>query len=281
MARRVDPSKLSASMEHKQTIPPDVYDRDYFLSDICEGWDEYQQDKGVSYNKAKQVRALGPRPGLKILDAGCGRGETLLACARAGADVAGVDYSEAAVEITRETLAEYPEADIRVGDVTALPWPDNSFDRVQNSDVIEHLDPPQTVPMLKEFRRVLKPGGFALLHTAPNRLFMDISWPVMRPVLRALGHAEVVKDMEDWFEVAENYHVNEQSVHSLRGAMREAGFEDPRVWIDPDVLRSGNYRYTNSLDGPLVRTATKLAALRPFRLFLGNDVFAVGRKSVG
>jgi ubiquinone/menaquinone biosynthesis C-methylase UbiE len=266
-------------MQHKQTIPPDVYDRDYFLSDICEGWDEYQQDRGVSYNKAKQVRRLGPRPGMRILDAGCGRGETLLACARAGAEVAGIDYSEAAVEITRETLAEYPDADIRVGDVTALPWPDNSFDRVQNSDVIEHLDPPQTVPALSEFRRVLKPGGFLLLHTAPNRLFMDVSWPVIRPVLSGLGHTDVVKDMEEWFDVAENYHVNEQSVYSLRRAMKDAGFSDPRVWIDPDVLRSGNYRYTNSLDGPLVRTATRLAALRPLRLFLGNDVFALGRKA--
>lgn len=264
-----------------QSIPPDVYDRDYFLSDICEGWDEYQQDRGVSFNKAKQVRRLGPQPGIRILDAGCGRGETLLACARAGAEVAGVDYSEAAVEITRETLAEYPDADIRVGDVTRLPWPDNAFDRVQNSDVIEHLDPPQTVPALSEFRRVLKPGGFALIHTAPNRWFMDYSWPAMKPVLTTLGFDEVVNDMEQWFDVAENYHVNEQSLYSLRRAMRDAGFINPRVWIDGDVLRSGNYRYTESLQGPLVGAVTRVASWRPFRLFLGNDVFAMGVKNGG
>jgi ubiquinone/menaquinone biosynthesis C-methylase UbiE len=261
-----------------QSIPPDVYDRDYFLSDICEGWDEYQQDRGVSFNKAKQVARLDPKPGMKILDAGCGRGETLLACARAGAEVAGIDYSEAAVDITKETLAEYPDADIRVGDITKLPWPDNTFDRVQNSDVVEHLDAPQTVPALSEFHRVLKPGGFALIHTAPNRWFMNYSWPVIKPVLKVTGHRDVVDDMEEWFDVAENYHVNEQSLFSLRRAMRQAGFRDPEVWIDPDVLRSGNYRYTESLEGGLIKLATRVAGWRPFRLFLGNDVFAVGVK---
>ena len=262
----------------QQSIPPDVYDRDYFLSDICEGWDEYQQDRGLSFNKAKQVERLKLEPGMKVLDAGCGRGETLLACARLGAEVAGIDYSAAAVDLTRETLKEFPDADLRVGSVTDLPWDDNTFDRIQNSDVIEHLDPDQTVPALTEFHRVLKPGGYLLLHTAPNRLFMNVSWPVMRPVLRLVGHEQVVQDMEDWFKVAENYHVNEQSVFTLRKAMRAAGFESPEVWIDPDVLRSGNYRYTEALEGPAMKAVAKVAGLRPFRTFIGNDVFAKGHK---
>src|SRR5688500_3187875 len=84
-----------------QSISPDVYDRDYFLSEICEGLDAFR-DGAIAFNKAKQVRLLVPRPGLRILDAGCGRGETILACARAGAQVAGIDYSQAAVELTRE-----------------------------------------------------------------------------------------------------------------------------------------------------------------------------------
>ena len=92
---------------NQQSIPPDVYDREYFISEICEGFDEAKQGE-VSFNKAKQVRMLEPGPGVKILDAGCGRGETLLACARAGAEVAGIDYSEAAVELTREFARRLP-----------------------------------------------------------------------------------------------------------------------------------------------------------------------------
>jgi len=261
-----------------QSIPPDVYDRDYFLSEICEGFEEFQQNQEVSYNKAKQVRHLGPGPGMKILDAGCGRGETILACARAGAEVAGVDYSQAAVDLTREVLADYPDADVRQGDVTDLPWANDTFDRVQFSDVIEHLDEPQTVPALAEFRRVLKPGGFLLVHTAPNLYFMKYGWPASRPFVRLAGHGEIAEKVDRWFEIAEDYHVNEQSVHSLRRALGEAGFAGPRVWLDPDVLRGGKFHLLDGFEGPAVRAARALAAWRPVRLFMSNDLYGLARK---
>jgi ubiquinone/menaquinone biosynthesis C-methylase UbiE len=259
-------------------IPSEAYDRDYFLSEICEGWDEFREERGVSYNKSKQVRTLGPRPGLRVLDAGCGRGEVLLACAKAGAEVAGVDYSQDAVDLTKETLSEFPDADVRRADITALPWPDGTFDRILFSDVIEHVDPDQTVPALAELRRVLRPGGFLHVHTAPNRLFMDVGWPAVRPFVRLLGHRETADRVDEWFRIGLDYHVNEQGVHSLRRALRSAGFDRPRVWIDPDVLRSGEYHLLSSLDGPLVRLAGRLAAARPIRLFLGNDVLAIAAK---
>jgi ubiquinone/menaquinone biosynthesis C-methylase UbiE len=263
----------------EQSIPPDVYDRDYFLSEICEGFDEFQEGGGVSHNKSKQVRAIAPGPGLRILDAGCGRGEVLLACGRAGAELAGVDYSQTAVDLTKETLsAEFPDSDIRQGDVTALPWDDNSFDRILFSDVIEHLDAPQTVPALAEFRRVLKPGGYLVVHTAPNLLFMKYGWPAIRPLVRLLGHGATADRVDEWFKIAEDYHVNEQGIHSLRKAMRAAGFQDPKVWLDPDVLRSGQYHLLESFDSPLIRIGRRIAALRPIRLFLGNDLYGLGRK---
>ena len=260
---------------HAQSIPPDVYDREYFLSEICEGWDEFRENRGVSHNKAKQVELLAPRAGLRILDAGCGRGEVLLACGQRGTELAGVDYSRDAIEISRETLADFPEADLRVGDVTSLPWPDASFDRVHFSDVIEHLDPPQTVPALRELRRVLRPGGYLLVHTAPNRLFMDYGWPLMKPVLLLLGHREVVERVDGFFRLAEDYHVNEQSVYSLRRNLREAGFDSPRVWIDPDVLRSNRFHLIDGLDGGAVAAAARLAAARPLRVLVGNDVYGL------
>jgi hypothetical protein len=72
--------------------------------------------------------------------------------------------------------------------------------------------------------------------------------------------------------------VNEQSVHTLRRALREAGFADPHVWIDPDVLRGGRFHLLSGFEGPVVRAAKRIAALRPVRLFLGNDVLGVGVK---
>ena len=260
-----------------QSIPPDVYDRDYFLSEICEGFSEAQAGE-VSFNKGKQVRILDPKPGVHILDAGCGRGETALALARTGARISGLDYSEAAVELTREAMADYPDSDIRVGSVTELPWEDDTFDRIQFSDVIEHLDPPQTVPALREFHRVLKPGGFALVHTAPNLLFMSYGWPAARPFVKLAGHGGIAAKVDDWFRIAEDYHVNEQSVFTMRRNLREAGFENPHVWIDPDVLRGGQFHLLQGFESPVVSFAKRIAATRPVRLFMGNDVLGVGIK---
>ena len=269
---------IATLLDSQQSISPDVYDRDYFHSEICEGLEEALSGE-ISFNKAKQVRIIGPTPGMKILDAGCGRGETALALAKAGATISGLDYAEAAVELTREALADYPDSDIRVGSVTALPWPDNTFDRIQFSDVIEHLDPPQTIPALREFHRVLKPGGFALVHTAPNLLFMNYGWPAARPFVRIAGHKEIADKVDGWFKIAEKYHVNEQSVYTMRRNMREAGFAHPHVWIDPDVLRGGQFHLLSGFDGPAVRLAKTVASLRPVRLFMGNDVLGVGMKS--
>jgi ubiquinone/menaquinone biosynthesis C-methylase UbiE len=262
----------------QQSIPPEVYDRDYFMSEICEGFEEAKRGE-VSFNKAKQVKMLEPGPGISILDAGCGRGETLLACARAGATVAGIDYSAAAIELTREFLSEFPDVDLRVGSVTDLPWPDDTFDRVQFSDVIEHLDADQTVPALAEFRRVLKPGGYLVVHTAPNLWFMKYGWPAARPFVKLAGHKEIAGKVDGWFKIAEEYHVNEQSTFSLRKALKAAGFESPTAWIDPDVLRGGQFHLLDGFGGPVVRLAQRVAALKPVRQFMGNDVIGVGRKS--
>jgi ubiquinone/menaquinone biosynthesis C-methylase UbiE len=264
-------------MTEQQSIPPGAYDREYFLSEICEGFDEFKQGQ-VSFNKAKHVELLGPRQGLRVLDAGCGRGEVLLACARAGAEVAGIDYSSDAVEISRETLAEFPGADLRVGSVTELPWSDSSFDRIEFSDVIEHLDPPQTVPTLAEFRRVLRPGGFLLVHTAPNRNFHRYGWPLSRPFVRLLGHREIADKVDRWFELCDVYHPNEQTLRTLRRSVRDAGFDRFKVWLDPDVLRSGQFHLLEGFEGPMVRLGRRIASRRPVLSLMGNDLFSLAYK---
>jgi ubiquinone/menaquinone biosynthesis C-methylase UbiE len=259
-------------------LPSDIYDHEYFLSEYCEGHHAFAAGGGVSELKARQVAMLAPGPGVRILDAGCGRGEVLLACARAGAAVAGVDYAAAAVEISRRTLADVPGAQVVRGSVDALPWPDASFDRVLCADVVEHLDPDQADRALAEFRRVLAPGGFLLVHTAPNRLFRTVTWPLARLVLRAAGFAANADRLDFWLEEARRFHVNEQTLHGLRRTVRGAGFAHVRVWLDPDVVRSGEHHLTAGLDAsPLAAVAARLARLRPLRLLLSNDLYAVAR----
>ena len=107
---------------------------------------------------------------------------------------------------------------------------------------------------------------------------MNYGWPAARPFVRLVGHGEIADRVDHWFKIAEEYHVNEQSVFTMRRHMWEAGFENPHVWVDPDVLRGGQFHLLSGFDSPVVRLAKTIASARPVRLFMGNDVLGVGVK---
>jgi ubiquinone/menaquinone biosynthesis C-methylase UbiE len=258
-------------------LPSEIYDREYYLSERVEGWEHFADGRGISPIKQAELDLLGIEPGLRFMDAGCGRGEVMLAASRMGAEVAGVDYSAAGVEIARETVADVPGAEVVHSDVAELPWPDGSFDRILMGDVVEHLDNEHAVRALAELRRVMRPGGRLLVHTAPNRLFTEIVWPVARVGLRLVGQGKAADGMDFWIKDTRQYHVVEQTLHGLRRHLRQAGFDAPRVWIDPNVLRVGQgHHLTRDLeDKRVMQLANTIVGVRPLRLFLGNDIYAL------
>jgi ubiquinone/menaquinone biosynthesis C-methylase UbiE len=256
--------------------PNELYDRAYFESDLCEGWERFRDDRGLSDLKRRELELLAPAPGLRILDAGCGRGEVLLACARAGASVAGADASAAAVAISRETLAAVDGADVREAGLERLPWPDASFDRALLGDVIEHLTVEEAARALAELRRVLRRGGTLVVHTAPNLRFLQVGWPLCRPLLRLAGRGEAAGALDRWIAESKRYHVNEQSAGTLRRALKGAGFGRVRTWVDADVVRGGGHHLTAGLQrGALLRIGARVAGARPLRDLLGNDVYGI------
>lgn len=98
--------------------------------------------------------ALAPLVGVRLLDAGCGAGLALRRAADRGARVCGLDASAALLEVA---AGRVPEADLRVGDVDALPHDDGSFDVVTAFNVIQYaVDPAQAVG---ELARVCRPAG--------------------------------------------------------------------------------------------------------------------------
>src|SRR3989338_9315460 len=87
-----------------KTPSSEVYSKEYFLSDRCDGYKEFLNNKSLSYIKKKQLKLLNPKEGDRILDIGCGRSEVLYHCAKQGAAVFGLDYSKDALEISKTTL---------------------------------------------------------------------------------------------------------------------------------------------------------------------------------
>jgi SAM-dependent methyltransferase/alkylhydroperoxidase family enzyme len=90
--------------------------------------------------------------GDRVLDIACGAGLALELAALRGAECAGIDASQRLIAVAQDRS---PNADIRVGDMFALPWEDDTFDVVTSFRGIWGTTP----EALDEARRVLKPGG--------------------------------------------------------------------------------------------------------------------------
>ena len=105
------------------------------------------------------VELLGPQPGERVLDLGCGSGviaRRVAPLVGAAGTVHGVDRSAAMVQVAQE-LADHPALTFAQGDTGALTLPDASYDAALAARLLMHLtDPHQT---LVEARRVVRPDG--------------------------------------------------------------------------------------------------------------------------
>ena len=117
---------------------------------------------------------LDLRPGMTVLDLGCGEGRHAFEAYRRGARVVAVDRGVSEVGTTKRWLGaiaaagEAPDGaryEVVRGDLLALPFPDASVDRVIASEVLEHI--PDDATAMAEIARVLKPGGWVAV-TVPR-----------------------------------------------------------------------------------------------------------------
>ncbi len=149
-------------------------------------WDRYTRAYDV-VNTVSEYRAyldgiarrLCTSPGELVLDAGSGTGNLSMRMRRLGAKVVSMDFSPVALAIHRskEPSAVQVEASLEA----PLPFPDGIFNSVACTSVLFAISEAGARSALREFRRVLKPGG---------RLLVTVAMPRMS-VLR-LGWAHVV-----------------------------------------------------------------------------------------
>jgi ubiquinone/menaquinone biosynthesis C-methylase UbiE len=237
---------------------------------------------------ARSLALADLRPGLDLVDIGCGRGEAAARAALRGARVTAIDYSSGSLSLASRTMEVLLDphglgdrVDLIAADATRLPLPDRSADRVLLLDLVEHLWPWQLESLLAEIQRILRPSGYVVIHTLPNRWALALTYPLLRLVLPGMP-SSARSDYEA------QVHVAEQSPRSLARALDRAGFA-ARVWVEewtslqarrgagrdyPDAQRAAAYPF---LGRKGVRRMASRLMRSPARPFIGNDIFALAR----
>ncbi len=111
----------------------------------------------VPVNEAT-IATAAPVPGERLLDVATGTGHSALSAARQGADVVGIDYVPALIEIARKrAAAEQVPAEFIEAAAENLPFPDSSFDVVVSAIGVMFAADHQRAA--DEIVRVVRPGG--------------------------------------------------------------------------------------------------------------------------
>ncbi|MFH1590402.1 MAG: class I SAM-dependent methyltransferase [archaeon] len=197
--------------------------------DISQYWnkvyDQFTQDRSVWREGAtpffiEKIPFLQYRGDSRILFGGCGDGRNMLPFATEGFECWGVDASQSGLERARTRLGMHESRLIHAHlDDTGIS--DESIDGIVCDFVMEHLEKP--VPVIKEYHRMLKPGGLAMLefktHNDPQ-----------------YGTGERIND-DEWIqdEIYVRYHTLAQIKQLLRGFR---------------ILRVDNRQYTDPPHGP-------------------------------
>jgi SAM-dependent methyltransferase len=276
--------QLNRVNQAKPTLPSTLYTEEYFLT-ACEGYDVFIESEGAHLSRRlHDAFALADvRPGMRVLDVGCGRGEILRHCMRLGVEAHGMDYAAVAARMSRDVVTSEVERTVADGDgaphvpgvcqadAKLLPFPSGYFDRVLMFDVVEHLFPWELHQAYLEIARVLKPDGRLVIHTAPNRWYDAYAYPWVRRVRILMGQGDnYPKDPRAITPVNQDVHVNEQDLLSMRRALKKAGYNDIQVWLDSPPQN----RTESSVMAGLRRVAF---GLPPFRWFFEREVFAVAK----
>jgi len=147
--------------------------------DYTQLYDEYwSRDDRFGSHSFDDARALaqsviaccGAR---RTLDVGCGMGLLVRTLVELGADAHGVDPAQRPIDAARReaetSLGAEHASRFTVASALDLPFADDAFDTVVSTDVLEHLDPADIQPALREIARVARRAVYLRIATEPDR----------------------------------------------------------------------------------------------------------------
>lgn len=192
-------------------------------------WDEFWQRKrdldkvyASSPVTLKAILSHVDVAGKQVLEVGAGTGRDSAELARRGAEVFVLDLSPASLEIIAGLRHDLGLSNLHLvrGNALRLPFADGAFDFVFHQGLLEHFREPEY--LLKENRRVLRPGGYCLC-SVPQTIHL---FTLVKKILIA---------MDRWFAGWETQY----TLGSLKRLMGSAGFEVVHCygdWMRPCFL---------------------------------------------
>lgn len=166
------------------------------------------------------------RPGMRLLDVGCGPGSITAGLARAVApgETVGIDVVAEVVGQARAANAGQTNLRFEEGSVYALAYGDASFDACYAHQVLQHLTRP--VDAAREMRRVLKPGGVVAVR--------DADYATMTAYPRT---PEVERWLALYHAVAARNEAEADAGRRLPGWLEDAGFREVAVGATTVLFR--------------------------------------------
>jgi ubiquinone/menaquinone biosynthesis C-methylase UbiE len=131
-------------------------------------------DKQYRFDYVVNMIPPSKEKNLRALDVGCGAGQLLPVLVKKGYQTHAIDVSRQMIDCAHLMCErENIKVDLQLGDCENLTYPDNYFDLYVAMGVIEYMD--QDAPMLNEIKRVLRPGGIAIV-TLRNVKSVHVRW---------------------------------------------------------------------------------------------------------
>lgn len=175
---------------------------DNYTMGYSEDFEKLLRRRNAGINAAHLLPYL--KPGMRVLDLGCGPGTISLGLAEAvfPGELHGVDMESSQVEMARSAANSSGAANayFHTSDIADLPFEDSSFDVAHFHGVLIHV--PDTMEALGEARRVLKPGGIVSV----REMFVESSFyePALREQFATFaklvtangGHPEIGKKLK-------------------------------------------------------------------------------------
>ncbi|MXW34631.1 MAG: class I SAM-dependent methyltransferase [Chloroflexi bacterium] len=192
------------------------------------------------------------RPGLRVLDFGCGPGTISVGLARAVApgELHGVDMEASQIDLARSVALAggLDNATFHVADVTDMPFEDGYFDVAHCHSVLMHI--PDTAAVLAEVNRVLKPGGIIgcremiceSCFTYPDYGVIGRAWEMFEDLVAADdGHPQMGKQLKRPLEDAGFTHVQTSAPFDDYATPRDVAFISEVVdkwFLAPEVTEA-------------------------------------------